>query len=236
MSTPPNHGKGLPPAPGPRAADAGELKAQIEAEREGRPFLVYRDADGEQQLLIIEARSTELWLGRSPSADIRLDWDREVSTLHAQIEVVRDDCTLVDEGLSRNGSFVNEERVRGRRLLRDGDIVRVGRTAVLYRAPGASATDSTVTSADALTAGGVSPAQRRVLLALCRPFKEGTAFATPATNKQIGEELHLSVDAVKTHLRALFEKFGLEELPQNKKRVTLVERALQSGLVREQEL
>ena len=149
---------------------------------------------------------------------------------------MRDDCTLVDEGLSRNGSFVNEERVRGRQLLRNGDIIRVGKTAVLYRAPGAAPSDSTVTSADALTAAGVSAAQRRVLLALCRPFKDGAAFATPATNKQIAEELHLSVDAVKTHLRALFEKFEVTELPQNKKRAGLVERALQSGLVREQEL
>ena len=45
-------------------------------------------------------------------------------------------------------------------------------------------------AADALTAAGVSPAQRRVLVALCRPFKEGAAFATPATNQQIAAELH----------------------------------------------
>ncbi len=236
MSTPPEQGESPAPAPGPRAVSAAELKAQIEAEREGRPFLVYRDAEESQQLLIVEDQARELWLGRSPSADIRLEWDQEVSTLHAQIEVVGDDCTLVDEGLSRNGSFVNGERVRGRRLLRDGDIVRVGKTGVLYRTPGAAPAESTVTSADALTAGGVSPAQRRVMLALCRPFKDGAAFATPATNKQIAQELHLSVDAVKTHLRALFEKFGVEELPQNRKRATLVERALQSGLVREQDL
>ena len=36
---------------------------------------------------------------------------------------------------------------------------------------------------------------------------------------------------MKTHLRALFEKFGVEDLPQNQKRVALAERALQSGLV-----
>ena len=36
---------------GPRAATAAELKAQIEAERTGRPFLVYRDGDGEQRLV-----------------------------------------------------------------------------------------------------------------------------------------------------------------------------------------
>jgi DNA-binding NarL/FixJ family response regulator len=75
-----------------------------------------------------------------------------------------------------------------------------------------------------------------VLVALCRPFKEGAAFATPATNQEIADELTLSVDAVKTHLRALFEKFGVEALPQNQKRVALVERALQSGLVSEREL
>jgi DNA-binding CsgD family transcriptional regulator len=91
-------------------------------------------------------------------------------------------------------------------------------------------------SGDVLEAGGVSPAQKRVLIALCRPYKDSASFATPATNGQIGEELHLSVDAVKTHLRALFEKFGVGDLPQNQKRVALVERALQSGMVAERDL
>ena len=42
---------------------------------------------------------------------------------------------LVDEGLSRNGSFVNGERVDGRRLLDDGDELRFGQTLLRYRAP-----------------------------------------------------------------------------------------------------
>jgi DNA-binding CsgD family transcriptional regulator len=220
---------------GPRARSAGELKAQIEAERLGRPFLVFRDADGEQRLLEIGEQVESLWIGRSDSADLNLAWDDEVSSLHAQLEIVGLECTLVDDGLSRNGSFVNGERVGGRRRLRDGDTLRVGRTGVLFRAPAESGKE-TVLSGDALTAAGVSPAQKRVLVALCRPFKAGSSFSTPATNGQIAEELHLSVDAVKTHLRALFEKFGVEALPQNRKRVALVERALQSGLVTEREL
>jgi hypothetical protein len=220
---------------GPRARTAPELKAQIEAERLGRPFLVYRDSADEQQLLVIGEDVDSLWIGRSESADLSLAWDEEVSSLHAQLEMVGMECTLVDDGLSRNGSFVNGERVSGRRRLRDGDTMRFGRSGVIYRAPGDSASE-TVLSGDALTAAGVSPAQKRVLVALCRPFKEGPAFATPATNNQIAEELVLSVDAVKTHLRALFEKFGVEDLPQNQKRVALVERALQSGLVSEREL
>jgi pSer/pThr/pTyr-binding forkhead associated (FHA) protein len=218
-----------------RTVSAPELKAQIEAEREGRPFLVLRDGAGEQVLLPIEANA-ELWVGRGGSADVRLEWDEEVSALHAQIEVVRDECTLVDDGLSRNGSFVNEERVHGRRHLRDGDSLRFGQTVVTYRRPGEDAPEATAIASEMPAAATVSPAQRKVLLALCRPYKDGDSFATPATNQQIGEELHLSVDAVKTHMRALFEKLGVGDIPQNRKRVALVERALQSGIVNRREL
>ena len=73
-------------------------------------------------------------------------------------------------------------------------------------------------------------------MALCRPYKGSAPFATPATNHEIASELVLSVDAIKTHLRVLFQKFGVEHLPQNQKRARLVERALLSGVVSEREL
>lgn len=209
---------------------------QIETERLGLPMLVYRDADDRQVIRTIEGDRGELWIGRSPSADIALGGDGEVSKLHSQIEFVGTDCTLVDDGLSTNGSFVNEERVSGRRMLRDGDVIRVGTTRITFKAPVEGGGDSTVISSDLAGAAGVSPAQRRVLVALCRPFKEGAAFASPATNAQIAEELHLSIDAVKTHLRALFEKFGLADAPQSRKRVDLVQRAMQTGLISERDL
>jgi pSer/pThr/pTyr-binding forkhead associated (FHA) protein len=215
---------------------APELKAQIEAERAGRPFLVYRDGEGEQRIVAVEPGPAALWVGRGESADLRLDWDEEVSALHAQIEVVRDECTLLDDGLSRNGSFVGEQRVDGRRRLRDGDTLRFGRTSVLFRRPGEGAPEATVAASEVPAAATISPGQRRILLALCRPFKDESPFATPATNQAIADELHLSVDAVKTHMRALFEKLGVEDLPQNRKRVALVERALQSGVVSRREL
>jgi DNA-binding CsgD family transcriptional regulator len=221
---------------GRRAASAPELKAQIEAERQGRPFLVFRDGEDVQRIVALVEPAVELWVGRGGSADVQLGWDEEVSGLHAQISVVRGECTLVDDGLSRNGSYVNEERVHGRRHLRDGDTLRFGRTAILYRRPGASAPEATAIATDVPAAAAVSPAQRKVLLALCRPYKEGGSFATPATNQEIGAELHLSVDAVKTHMRALFEKLGVGDLPQNQKRVALVERALQSGAVSTRDL
>ncbi len=219
-----------------RPVSAPELKAQIEAERAGRPFLVFRDGEDAQAIVTVEVGATELWVGRGDSADVQLGWDEEVSALHAQIAVVRDECTLVDDGLSRNGSYVNEERVHGRRLLRDGDALRFGRTTVVYRRPGNSAPEATAIATETPAAATISPAQRKVLVALCRPYKDGSSFATPATNQEIGAELHLSVDAVKTHMRALFEKLGVGELPQNQKRVALAERALQTGVVTKRSL
>ena len=94
----------------------------------------------------------------------------------------------------------------------------------------------TATSSELPAVARISDAQRRVLVALCRPYATGDGFAVPATNQQVADELFLSVDAVKSHLRALFEKFGIGDVPQNRKRALLVERALTTGMVGERDL
>ena len=77
--------------------------------------------------------------------------------------------------------------------------------------------------------------QRKILVALCRPLVE-SALASPAPNRAIAEEVFLSVDAVKAHLRVLFERFGLADLPQNEKRSRLAATALLNGTVKPHEL
>jgi len=86
-----------------------------------------------------------------------------------------------------------------------------------------------------LTLGDLPPTQRQVLVALARPYKHDE-FAVPATNQEIAGELHLSVDAVKSHLRTLFQRFGIEHLPQNQKRSRLVAEALQAGVISTRDL
>src|SRR3954453_9068255 len=73
--------------------------------------------------------------------------------------------------------------------------------------------------------------QRKILEALCRPASGANRFAPPATNQEIADELFLSVDAIKAHLRVLFRKFGIEDLPHNQKRARLVELAVDRGIV-----
>jgi hypothetical protein len=41
---------------------------------------------------------------------------------------------------------------------------------------------------------------------------------------------------VRTHLRALFALFGLQEVPQGEKRLRLAEEAFRTGVVRESDL
>jgi predicted ArsR family transcriptional regulator len=83
---------------------------------------------------------------------------------------------------------------------------------------------------DSLPSVQLSEIRRKIVIALARPVAQ-SAFATPATNQQIADEVCLSVDAVKAHLRVLFERFGLSELPQNQKRATLAATTLLNGVV-----
>jgi pSer/pThr/pTyr-binding forkhead associated (FHA) protein len=194
------------------------------------PFLLYRDGGANQQICTLEDTTTrKITVGRAPDADVVLGWDSKVSSLHAELERIGNDWAVVDDGLSRNGTFVNAERLHGRRRLEDGDTLRFGDTVAVFRQPHGVTMGETVVSGETLTAADLSDQQRKVLVALCRS-QEGAGFAPP-TNQEIASELFLSVDAVKVHLRALFDKFGVADLPQNKKRLALVGRALQSGLV-----
>jgi pSer/pThr/pTyr-binding forkhead associated (FHA) protein len=212
-------------------ATPAELKERIEAERRGAPFVVYRDGEGKQQVVPLPERGRELTLGRDAEADIRLDWDPHISGLHAQLRRAGGGWLVVDDGLSRNGTFVNDERVVGRRRLRDGDQLRLGHAALIFRSPTAQTRKTTALDSQARKHPELSPAQQRVLVALCRPFGKADAFTRPATNRQIADELHLTVAAVKTHLRTLFQRFGLDDLPQNEKRAELVRQALDTGAV-----
>jgi pSer/pThr/pTyr-binding forkhead associated (FHA) protein len=214
---------------------AREVKELLEAEREGRPFLVMRDGQQRQRVLALEPERPELVIGRAPASDVCIDWDPTVSATHARLERTGGTWFVHDDGFSRNGSFLGGDRVHGHRPLRDRDRLRFGRTEVLFRDPAPPAAPTVPGSWNAL-AQSLSPAQRRVLVALCRPYKHRPAFAQPATNQEIADELFLSIEAIKSHLRALYGKCGLDGVPQGEKRVRLVEHALGLGLVSEHEL
>lgn len=212
----------------PRPRSAVELQRVIALDRDGSPYLLYRDA-GDGQVEVLLAAKSRLTIGRDPASDVPLPWDARVSRLHAELERHSESWILRDDGISTNGTSVNGERVRSRRL-QHGDVLQFGRTVIVYRTPGEASVDGTVPADDSILVS-VTTAQHRVLLELCRPFVTDPVHAFPATNAEIAAALVVSERAVKSHMRTLFRRFGIENLPQNAKRARLAEMALAAAIV-----
>ena len=178
------------------------------------PFLRFSDGDGRQQIVALPQDGRELAIGRDPGEGIPLPWDRHVSRVHAVLKRIGAAWTVVDDGLSRNGTYVNEVRVVGRRRLDDRDVVRCGGVTLEFRAPAVGEGEETANA----------------------PDDGGARGRHNATNKAIAAELSLSVDAVKTHLRRLAVVLEVDDLPQNRKRTELAWKALETGVVTARDL
>lgn len=231
------------------AQPISELQAFADAQHSGRPFLRFHDREGRQQLFFLPADATAS-VGRQTSSDVVIDWDNQVSRTHARFERSAQAWVVVDDGLSSNGTFVNDELVSGRRQLNDGDSLRFGSTIVTFHSPAPEPPPPPPAPAPPPPAAAPSPpgpppprpaidlssTQRRVLAALCRPYKGGQSFATPASDEEIAEELVLAAGEVRAHLRILAAKLGIERLPHAELRVRLAERAFSTGLIQDRDL
>jgi hypothetical protein len=105
------------------AAEADAMRAQL-APKAAR-FRVVAGPGIEQGRVLEIAASTVL--GRAPENGLSLDGDEFASAQHARIDTGPDGVSVQDLG-STNGTFVNGARVKERRLLQPGDVVRVGQT------------------------------------------------------------------------------------------------------------
>jgi two-component system, cell cycle response regulator len=76
----------------------------------------------------------EILIGRSSKADIHVDQEA-ISRNHASVSNTRRGVFIRDLG-SKNGTFVNDEVVRGEKALSNGDLVKIGRTIFKFIAGG----------------------------------------------------------------------------------------------------
>ena len=84
-----------------------------------------RFKNGDKTVMLPEGTHS---IGRMADCWLVLD-DDMVSRYHARLHVGPADSAVEDLG-SRNGTYVNGERVEGRRSLRDGDRIRIGRELI----------------------------------------------------------------------------------------------------------
>jgi FHA domain len=193
------------------------------------PFLSLRGRDGELVVHRLDPGEARQEIGRRSANSLCISWDSEVSGVHA--ELVQSGGEWVVDDISTYGTFVNGERVHARRRLKDGDRLRVGRTAIAFHGGGPSEFSRTDFGGGSPVPEQLTAAQRRVLGVLCRPYLEDDRFAAPPTNKQIASELFVGEDAVTGHLKTLYKSFNIQDLPPNQKRVALAALVIEHGLL-----
>jgi len=114
----------------------GEVREEIEPGPSG-----VRLRSGRREFELLDGENL---VGRDADVRIRLNAPG-ISRHHARISVSGGRVTIEDLG-SKNGTYVQGERVQGPRELRDGDEIRVSRELlVVFRSP---ATGSTITESD----------------------------------------------------------------------------------------
>ncbi len=212
-----------------------ELQILVAAERRGKAFLVFRSAAAGLQVFDLPEDGSVVTIGRREGMSLCLPWDKRVSGIHAEVRTLGDEWTIVDDGMSKNGTTINAQRLIGRQRLRDQDRIRVGRTVIAFRDPAQQVTETVIDTAHSAVVE-LSDTQRRILLALCRPQLVGSPYSAPASNQAIASEVHLSVDAVKANLRTMFTMFGANKLPQNQKRAALAATVLRLRIVSERDV
>lgn len=167
-------------------------------------------------------------VGKARDCDLAITSDSAVSRVHAVLERFAAGSWVVRDLGSRNGTFVNGERLMQERVLRHHDEVRVGDTRLVYRAD--SPLHEPTATSTIESPPEVTPRERAVLVELCRPMLAGQVFREPSSVRKIAGALYVTEDAVKQHLRNLYRKFRIDE-GEARRRVDLANEAIRRGAV-----
>ncbi len=175
---------------------------------------------------VIPLAGDRVTLGSEDSNDLAVPTDRRLSRLHAVFERYPAGWCVRDLG-SRNGTFVNGQRIWHERVLSDGDEVRAGASRFVLRS-------GRVPKGQVTEAGAPPPElttrERDVLVQLCRPLLAGAMFTEPASSREIAAALVVTEAAVKQHLLRLYEKFGIVG-DGEKRRVRLANEAMSRNAI-----
>lgn len=111
--------------------------------------------------------------------DVRLD-DRRASTEHAQIERIGSNRWAIQDCNSKNGVFVNGDRVP-RAVLIDGDVIEIGNTFLLYR-DAVAPVQADQPDIDATTLDAPAPELRSFVATLAHMYKSAGLVARSTTS------------------------------------------------------
>jgi pSer/pThr/pTyr-binding forkhead associated (FHA) protein len=181
---------------------------------------------------LIPLSGQRVTLGKASTNDVALEHDETVSRLHAVFENLGFAWSLRDLG-SRNGTFLNGEKITAERVLRSGDEVRVGKSRLLFwevkETKDGRLDEETVTAQPMEQPPRLTRRELDVLVVLCRPLVSDDPFPEPASVRRMAGELFVTEAAVKQHLQNLYDKFTIPA--EGDRRVRLANEALRRGAV-----
>lgn len=171
-------------------------------------------------------------LGKASNNAIALEHDDTVSRLHAVFENLGAAWSIRDMG-SRNGTYLNGEKIAAERVLHSGDEVRVGKSRLIFwmvhDSTDGRRDEETVTATPVEAPPRLTRREDDVLVVLCRPLVSDDPFPEPASVKAMARELYVTEAAVKQHLQNLYDKFAIPA--EGDRRVRLANEALRRGVV-----
>ena len=191
--------------------------------------LEIRKPSGRELIALSGQRVT---VGKASTNNVSLEHDSTVSRLHAVLENLGFAWSVRDVG-SRNGTYLNGEKISAERVLRSGDELRVGKSRLIFweakEGDEATGGEATLSAGPAEVPPQLTRRELEVLVVLCRPLVSDDPFPAAASVRQMAQELVVTEAAIKQHLQNLYEKFGVPA--EGERRVRLANEAIGRGAV-----
>jgi pSer/pThr/pTyr-binding forkhead associated (FHA) protein len=191
--------------------------------------LEIRTPSGRELITLSGQRVT---VGKASANVVSLKHDSTVSRFHAVLENLGSAWSVRDVG-SRNGTYINGEKISAERVLRSGDELRVGNSRLIFwevkQGDEGTLRESTVSVEPAQPPPRLTRRELDVLEVLCRPLVSDDPFPEPASVRGMARALFVTEAAVKQHLQNLYDKFAIPT--EGDRRVRLANEAIRRGAV-----
>lgn len=191
----------------PVARDTHEINLEDEVRAEGRPYVRYRDGVLFRALSLSPSESP-VDIGRIDACPVRIQSDPLVSRRHAQL-IFHAGWWSIEDADSHNGTFIGHRRIAGETILKDSACFKVGATVLSIHLPQSGADQTTPDEPAEPRLLDPNPIQRKILVALMRPWLAGHDFPAAPSDAEIAHNLETEVTSIADAVADMYEQAGL---------------------------